>query len=64
MGVHKNDTAEIIDSSELSLVALIKKAEEFQEMLELEKAVALYDDGLNRFPNDTQIMDNYTDLLL
>ena len=33
-------------------------------MLKLEKAVALYDEGMLRFPNDTQIMDNYTDLLL
>jgi hypothetical protein len=30
----------------------------------LEKAVALYDEGLRRFPNDTVIMDAYTDLLL
>lgn len=64
MGVVKNEMGEIMDSSELTLVQLIKKAEEFQETLELEKAVAMYDEGLNRFPNDTQIMDNYTDLLL
>ena len=43
---------------------MIKKAGEFSESLELEKAVALYDEGLRRFPNDTVIMDAYTDLLL
>jgi hypothetical protein len=43
---------------------LIKQAEEFSESLELEKAVALYDEGQRRFPNDTIIMDLYTDLLL
>jgi hypothetical protein len=43
---------------------LIKKAEEYSESLELEKAVALYDEGLLRFPNDTIILDSYTDILL
>ena len=43
---------------------MIKQAEEFTEQLELEKAVALYDEGLRRFPNDTIILDQYTDLLL
>ena len=33
-------------------------------MLELEKAVNLYDDGVKRFPNDTVIMDAYTDILI
>ena len=64
MGVVKNELGENLDSAELSQQELIKKAEEFQETLELEKAVALYDEGLTRFPNDTTIMDNYTDLLL
>jgi len=26
--------------------------------------VALYDEGLHRFPNDTIILDQYTDLLM
>jgi hypothetical protein len=43
---------------------LIRKAEEYTEMLELEKAVSLYDEGIRRFPNDTVIMDAYTDILI
>ena len=45
-------------------IELIKKGEEYTENLELEKAVQIYDEGLRRFPNDTVIMDAYTDLLL
>lgn len=43
---------------------LIKKAEEYAEQLELEKSVALYEDGLTRFPNDTTILDHYSELLI
>lgn len=55
---------EEVDASYLSNLELIKKAEECAESLELEKAVSLYDEGLHRFPNDTVILDGYTDLLL
>jgi len=48
----------------LTNIELIRKAEEWTEALELEKAVTLYDEGINRFPNDTIILDTYTDLLL
>ena len=48
---------------ELTNIELIKKAEEFVDTLELEKAVALYDEGLQRFPNDTVILDGYSELL-
>jgi hypothetical protein len=37
----------------LSNIELIRTAEEATENLELEKAVALYEEGLERFPNDT-----------
>ena len=53
-----------IEDQQLSNIELIKKAEQFTESLELEKAVQLYDEGVNRFPNDTVILDAYTDLLL
>ena len=55
---------EEVDVTELSNAELIKRAEQYTETLELEKAVALYDEGLRRFPNDCVIMDAYTDLLL
>ena len=48
----------------LSNIELIKTAEECAENLELERAVALYEEGLERFPNDTQILDGYSDLLI
>jgi len=32
--------------------------------LKLEKALSLYDEGIRRFPNDTIIIDQYTDLLI
>lgn len=71
LGVAKNDVLnlktgkmEYVNASLLSNIQLIKKAEEFTENLELEKAVQLYDEGLKRFPNDTIIMDAYTDVLL
>ena len=53
---HKVD-GEDIDITSLGNQELIKQAEEFTEQLELEKAVALYDEGLRRFPNDTIIID-------
>ena len=43
---------------------LIKKAEKRIDKLSLEKAVVLLDEGIRRFPNDTVIIDLYTDLLL
>ena len=43
---------------------MIRKAEDCTERLKLEKAVALYDEGVRRFPNDTLIIDQYTDLLI
>ena len=49
---------------ELTNIELIKKAEESVEQLKLERAVSLYDEGIKRFPNDTLIMDQYTDLLI
>ena len=49
---------------ELTPTELVKRAEQFNEKLELEKAVKLYDQGINTFPNDTYIIDQYTDLLL
>ena len=49
---------------ELTNYELIKKAEEYAENLKLEKAVSLLDEGTRRFPNDTLIMDQYTDLLI
>ena len=47
----------------LTNLELIKKAEHYTDTLKLEKAVALYDEGLRRFPNDTLLIDAYTDLL-
>jgi hypothetical protein len=52
------------DLRQLTNIELIKKAEEFTECLQLENAVALYEEGLQRFPNDTVIIDGYSDLLL
>ena len=49
---------------ELTNLELIKKAEDCVDRLKLEKAVSLYDEGVRRFPNDTIIMDQYTDLLI
>jgi len=52
------------DMRELTNVELIKKAEDSVEKLKLEEAVSLFDEGVRRFPNDTLIMDQYTDLLI
>ena len=49
---------------QLNNIQLIKMAEKYNEELDLDKAVALYDEGIQRFPNDTVILDSYTDLLL
>ena len=49
---------------QLTNLELIRKAEDSVERLKLEKAVSLYDEGVRRFPNDTLIMDQYTDLLI
>ena len=49
---------------QLTNIELIRKAEDCVDNLKLEKAVSLYDEGVRRFPNDTLIMDQYTDLLI
>lgn len=49
---------------ELTNLELIRKAEEFTESLQLEQAVSLYEEGAQRFPNDTVILDGYSDLLI
>jgi hypothetical protein len=36
---------------------IIRKSEEYVDKLKLEKAVALLDEGIRRFPNDTLIID-------
>ena len=46
-----------IESRQLSNLELIREAEECAEKLHLERAVALYDEGIRRFPNDTIILD-------
>lgn len=74
---HKNQSAQeeekSTDSSSFSLsgptreltnLELIRKAEDCVEKLKLEKAVSLFDEGIRRFPNDTIIIDQYTDLLI
>ena len=43
---------------------MIKLANHYEEKLELENAVILYDEGLRRNPNDTLILDAYADFLL
>ena len=48
----------------LTNIELIRKAEEFTESLQLEHAVSLYSEGVERFPNDTVILDGYSDLLI
>lgn len=50
--------------SQLSNIDIIRKGLEYSESLQLEKAVQVYDEGIRRFPNDTVILDAYTDLLL
>jgi hypothetical protein len=42
----------------------VRKAEDSMDKLKLEKAVSLLDEGIRRFPNDTLILDLYTDLLI
>lgn len=51
-------------SRQLTNLELIRKAETYADELKLEKAVALLDEGIRRFPNDTLIIDQYTDLLI
>ena len=45
------------ESRQLTNIELIRKAEDCVDQLKLEKAVALYDEGLKRWPNDTIIID-------
>ncbi len=49
---------------ELTNLELIRRAEECAESLQLEQAVALYEEGVQRFPNDTVLLDGYADLLM
>ena len=49
---------------QLTNLELIRKAEDCADKLKLEKAISLYDEGIKRFPNDTLIIDQYTDLLI
>ena len=49
---------------QLTNLELIKKAEHYTDSLKLEKAVSLYEEGLIRFPNDTLILDSYSELLI
>ena len=48
----------------LTNLEIIKKADEYYDSLKLEKSVSLYEEGLIRYPNDTKIIDGYTDLLI
>ena len=57
-------STETVDVSQLSNIDIIRKGLEYAESLQLEKAVQVYDEGIRRFPNDTVILDAYTDLLL
>ncbi len=59
LGVDTNQQDE-----QLSFSDLMKQAELATEQLELEKAVKLYDQGLKQYPNETSLIDAYTDLLL
>jgi hypothetical protein len=54
----------VASGRQLTNLELVRKAEENTDTLKLEKAVALYEEGLERFPNDTLIIDGYTDLLI
>jgi protein involved in temperature-dependent protein secretion len=49
---------------DLSSHEIVTKAEACMDKLKFERAVALLDEGLRRFPNDTAIIDLYTDLLI
>ena len=66
LGTNVNATGntETVDVSQLSNIDIIRKGLEYSESLQLEKAVQVYDEGIRRFPNDTVILDAYTDLLL
>ena len=61
-GVSMIDTGK--DVRLLTNIELIRSAEEAAESLQLETAVALYKEGTQRFPNDTVILDGYSDLLI
>jgi hypothetical protein len=54
----------MVETRLLTNLELIRKAESCVEKLKLEKAVSLLDEGIRRFPNDTLILDQYTDLLV
>jgi hypothetical protein len=58
------DASKIAAPRMLSNLELIKKAEECADKLKLEKAISLYDEGVRRWPNDTLIIDQYSDLLI
>ncbi len=48
----------------LNNLELVRKAEDCMDKLKLEKAVSLLDEGMRRYPNDTLIIDLYTELLI
>ncbi len=55
---------DFIQTRLLTNLELIRKAEDCIDKLKLEKAVSMLDEGIKRFPNDTLILDLYTDLLI
>ena len=55
---------EMLSVDELTNLEIVKAGQNYMETLQLEKAVQLYDAGLKRFPNDTILLDAYTDLCL
>eukprot|EP00347_Sterkiella_histriomuscorum_P001421 403372102 len=61
----KNSTSDdSLMGRQLTNLELIRKAEYYTDTLKLEKSVSLYEEGLQRFPNDTLLLDAYTDLLI
>lgn len=64
LGVSGPAKAGEVDVTQLENIDIIRKGLQYSESLQLEKAVQVYDEGVRRFPNDTVILDAYTDLLL
>ena len=62
VGLGKDEKA--VTADEMSNLEIVKHGQHYRETLQLEKAVALYDVGIKRFPNDTILLDAYTDLCL
>ena len=55
---------QLLSVDELSNLEIVKAGQTYFETLQLEKAVQIYDAGLFRFPNDTILLDAYSDLCL